>query len=167
MRLQHRRFPVNIARFVRTPILKNFCERLLLAVAPRDAFRALSNIYDEVFLQMGQSIQECSKYSRKLNHMVGNKKGANLKTGVTRKQSAPNFPKNEHSLPLDTHTYDCVSGGKKCSFFGKFGWLCFLVKPVLRFPLLPYYRRYICDNVFNMSLSPQYYLIFPLGTDFL
>ena len=29
-RLQHRCFPVNIAKFLRTPILKNICERLLL-----------------------------------------------------------------------------------------------------------------------------------------
>ena len=35
----------------------------------------------------------------------------------------------------------CVSGGKKCSFFGKFGMLYFLETPVLRFALLPYYRR--------------------------
>ena len=28
-RLQHRCFPVNIAKFLRTPILKNICERLL------------------------------------------------------------------------------------------------------------------------------------------
>ena len=35
----------------------------------------------------------------------------------------------------------CVSGGKKCSFFGKLGVLCFLVTSVLRFDLLPYYRR--------------------------
>ena len=34
-------------------------------------------------------------------------------------------------------------GGKKCSFFGKFGQLCFLVTSVLRFALLPYYRRII------------------------
>ena len=27
---------------------------------------------------------------------------------------------NEHFLPPDTHTYVCVSGGKKCYFFGKF-----------------------------------------------
>ena len=27
-RLQHRRFPVNIAKFLRAPILKNICERL-------------------------------------------------------------------------------------------------------------------------------------------
>ena len=35
----------------------------------------------------------------------------------------------------------CVSGGKNCSFFGKFGVLCFLETLVLRFALLPYYRR--------------------------
>ena len=29
-RLQHRCFPVNISKFVRTPILKNICERILL-----------------------------------------------------------------------------------------------------------------------------------------
>ena len=36
----------------------------------------------------------------------------------------------------------CVSLGKKCLFFGKFGVLCFLVTPVLRFASLPYYRRF-------------------------
>ena len=64
-----------------------------------------------------------------LHQFVGNKanlKRANLKTEVTRKQSTPNFPKNKHFLPPDTHTYVCVSPGKKCSFFGKFGVLCFL-----------------------------------------
>ena len=29
----------------------------------------------------------------------------NLKTGVSRKQSMPNFPKNKHFLPPDTHTH--------------------------------------------------------------
>ena len=57
-------------------------------------------------------------------------KRANLKTKVTRKQSTPNFPKNEH------YTYVCVSGGKKCLFFKKIGVLCFLVTSVLRFALL-------------------------------
>ena len=38
-------------------------------------------------------------------------------------------------------SYMCVSGKKKCSFFGKFGVLCFLVTPVLKFALLPYYQR--------------------------
>ena len=36
--------------------------------------------------------------------------------GVTRKQSAPNFAKNEHVLPTDKHTFVCISGGKKSSF---------------------------------------------------
>ena len=59
-----------------------------------------------------------------------------------RKQNMLNFPKNEHFLPSDTHTQVCVyQGDKKCSFFGKFGVLCFLVTPILRFALLPCYRR--------------------------
>ena len=36
----------------------------------------------------------------------------------------------------------CVSGGKKCSFFGKFGVLSFLVSFVLRFALWPYHTRW-------------------------
>ena len=35
-------------------------------------------------------------------------KRANLKTGVSRKQSTPSFPKNEHFLPPDTQTYLCT-----------------------------------------------------------
>ena len=35
----------------------------------------------------------------------------------------------------------CVSGGKKCLFFGNFGVLCFLETPVLRFALLLDHRR--------------------------
>ena len=32
---------------------------------------------------------------------------------------------------------------RKFPFFGKFGVLCFLVTPVLRFAFLPYYQRYL------------------------
>ena len=35
----------------------------------------------------------------------------------------------------------CVSVGEKSLFSGKFGVLCFLVTLLLRFALLPYYRR--------------------------
>ena len=52
------------------------------------------------------------------------------------------FRKTNISNPL-IRTYVCVSGGKKCSFFEKFGVLCFFETPVLRFALLPYYRRYV------------------------
>ena len=34
--------------------------------------------------------------------------------------------------------------GKKYSFLGKFGVLCFLETPVSRFSILPYYRRVMC-----------------------
>ena len=42
--------------------------------------------------------------------------------------------------------YEYVSGGKKCSFLGKFDVFCFLETPVLRFTLLPYYRQNIEKN---------------------
>ena len=48
------------------------------------------------------------------------------------------FSKNRTFLSPDMHTYVFVSGGKDCSFFGKFGALCFLKH--LLFALLPYYR---------------------------
>ena len=69
----------------------------------------------------------------------------NLKTGT------PNFPKNNHFLPLDTHTCVCVSGGKKCSFFGQINGLCFLVKPVLRFALLPCYQPTRCNSNYSIK----------------
>ena len=42
------------------------------------------------------------------------------------------------------HIAVCVSGGK-CSFFGKFGVLCFLLATVLRFAFLFYCRRYLSE----------------------
>ena len=44
--------------------------------------------------------------------VIRQKKGE-PKTVVTRKQSTPNFPKNEHFLPHNTYTYVWASGGKK------------------------------------------------------
>ena len=76
---------------------------------------------------------------------------ANLKTEVRRKQSMPFFPKNEHFLPLDTHTYVCVSGSMKCLFFGKFGVLCFLLTSVFRFSILPYYGTVSSSISFHFS----------------
>ena len=62
------------------------------------------------------------------------------------KQSTPKFPKNKYFLPPDTHMYVCVSGGKNCLLFGNFGVLCFLETPVLRFALLPFYRRSVLQE---------------------
>ena len=52
-------------------------------------------------------------------------------------------PLEKESLIIFQNTYVCVSGGKKCSFFGEFGELCFLETHVLRFALLPYFGRVI------------------------
>ena len=53
------------------------------------------------------------------------------------------FPKKQTFLtPLYAHVRVRIRG-KKCLFFGNFGVLCFLETPVLRFALLPYYRRCI------------------------
>ena len=62
-----------------------------------------------------------------MNWAVVRQKGESQKMKVTRKESTPNFPKNEHFLSPDTHTYVCVSGSKKCLFFRKLFscYLCF------------------------------------------
>ena len=52
----------------------------------------------------------------------------------------------------------CVSWGEKCSFFGKFDVLCFLEAPVLRFALLPYYRR--IQYFQNLSHTTKNLLLF-------
>ena len=56
-------------------------------------------------------------------------KRANLKMGVSRKHSTPNFPKKEHFLPADTHTYVCVSGGKNARFSENLAFFVFLKQP--------------------------------------
>ena len=53
-------------------------------------------------------------------------------------------------------TYVCVSGGKKCSFFGKFDMLCFLETPVLRFALLSYYQRNTIGNGQSISFCYKF-----------
>ena len=53
----------------------------------------------------------------------------NLQTEVTRKQSTPSLQKNKHFLPPVRKGYVCVSGGKKCPFFGNLAWFTFLSPP--------------------------------------
>ena len=40
-----------------------------------------------------------------------------------------NFPKNEHFLHPDMHTFVCLLGGKKCSFFENWTYFVFLKCP--------------------------------------
>ena len=61
-----------------------------------------------------------------------------------------NFPKNEQPTNgLSVFDYlvgVCVSAGKKFLLFGKFGVLCFLETPGLRFALLPYYQQNVLPS---------------------
>ena len=58
--------------------------------------------------------------------------------GCFKKTKHAKFPDKRTFLTCwYAHTYVCVSGGKKYSFFGKFGVFCFLENLVLRFALLP------------------------------
>ena len=58
-----------------------------------------------------------------------------------------------HAVPR----HMCVSGGKKCSFFGKCDELCFLETPALRLAHLPYYQLL---EVGMGSQTSQIYRIF-------
>ena len=53
----------------------------------------------------------------------------NLKTGVSKIQSTPNFPKNKHFLPPGTHTYLYVSGVINVRFSENLACFVFLKHP--------------------------------------
>ena len=77
--------------------------------------------------------------------------------GYFKKTKHAKFSESEHFSPPDMLTYVSVSGGMKCSFLGKFGVLCFLETPVLRFTLLPYYRHN--ENVNQMLENRSCYWV--------
>ena len=94
----------------RESIIKN-------AIAEKTLNRLLQLFIFVILFEMHERVTSMEKEFETV--FVDNKaKRANLKTGVSRKQSSSNFPKNRHFL--------CISGGKKCSFFGKLGVRCFL-----------------------------------------
>ena len=71
-----------------------------------------------------------------LYESLGNKAKEWISKQVFQENKArQSFRKMNISYPLIVHV--CVSGGKKFSFFGKFGVLCFFETPVLRFALFP------------------------------
>ena len=74
------------------------------------------------------------------------------------------FSEKRTFLPPDTHTYMCVSGGNKRSFFGKFGVLCFLETLVLIFAYLPYYRQYSVINILRLFLRVKCHLFYTLSS---
>ena len=106
----------------------------------------MKNIFLVIFCQLTKFYCQVAFASWYIGQFVSNKAKGRISKRVFQKTKHAEFSKNEHFLPHDTHTYVCVSGGKNYSFFGKFGVLCFLETPDLRFALLLYYRRFTCSK---------------------
>ena len=62
------------------------------------------------------------------------------------------MPKGQILSKFVVNVHVCVSGDKKCSFFGKFDVLFFLETPVLRLALSPYYRRIANISVMSWGI---------------
>ena len=73
---------------------------------------------------------------------------------VTRKQSTPNFPQNEHLIPPDTHTYVCLSGVKNVPFSENLACFVFLVTSVLSSIFLQ-----VAVNEFKEKNALRYHLL--------
>ena len=87
------------------------------------------------------------KYRTYVLYFVGNKaKGRISKRVFQESKARQNFRKTNISYPV-------IRTRKKCLFYGNFGVLCFLETPVLRFALLPYYRRLMVQTKFNEEMK--------------
>ena len=96
------------------------------------------------------------------NKVVGNKaKGRISKRVFQENKASQTSGKTNISCPL-------IRTRTKCLFFENFGVLCFLETPVLRFALLPYYRRsmivtdtllFLLDSVLMLFLEARIYLL--------
>ena len=76
-------------------------------------------------------------------YIVGNKLKGWISKRVFQENKARQISQKRTFLTPWYAYYVCILVGKKSSFFGKFDEFCFLEKPLLRFALLPYYRRYV------------------------
>ena len=80
----------------------------------------------KLFLNFTQFPSLCQRSNSSIIRQMGKSQN-----GLFKKTKQAKFSEKRTFLAPspDTHTYVCVSGGKKCSFFGKFGLLCFLETP--------------------------------------
>ena len=80
-------------------------------------------------------------FDKLLNRRYLRQKGKSQNGCFNKKQSTPNFPRKQTFLnPWYTHVRVRIRWQEMFVFY-QFNVLCFLEKPVLRFTLLPYYRR--------------------------
>ena len=80
-------------------------------------------------------------------YIVGNKAKGRISKRVFHENKASQiFRKTNISYPL-IRTHTCTYQGVR-NVFGKFGFICFLEAPVLRFALWPYYQRHVHEPLF-------------------
>ena len=126
--------------YLRTIFMEKICQKKRI----RNKFHTLkktANIFKKL---LGKEIHfERSSNTLKKSNFIFLFEPSVPSVEIIRKNKRPGTSyQSIHRLPnLFLKTCVCVSGSKKCSFFGKFGVICFLVTLVLRFTLLPYYRR--------------------------
>ena len=86
-----------------------------------------------------------------MQHFVGNKaKGRISKRVFQENKGSQIFRKMNISYPL-IRTRTSAYQGVKNSFFRKFGVICFLLTPVLRYALLPYYQRFVRVTFYSLK----------------
>ena len=123
-RLQHRCFPMNISKLLRTTILKNNSKRLLQCFC--------FTLFPGFFVLLGtHKVQMCFKYFSKAQSKM--------------RHSIAICDQKFVICNLVIHlvcTHLCVSERKKCQFFGKF---CVRIKWII--------RLFISNAFFQLSLS--------------
>ena len=83
-------------------------------------------------------------YAQQVRYFIGIKAKGRISNRMFQENKARQiFQKTNISYHLIHVRVRVRNEGKKCSFFGKFGVLCFLETPVLRFVLLPYYQQFV------------------------
>ena len=99
-------------------------------------------------------------HTSRIHKVVGNKAKGRISKRVFQEYKACQiFRKTNISYPL------IRTGGKKYSLFGKFDVFWFLETPVLRFALLPYYRRCVFHPNCNKVSHSCSVFIFKLAHD--
>ena len=114
-------------------------------------FSSTKNLHTLSFSLVPGQQNPASFYCVKLRKIssVTRQKGES-QNGCFKKTKHAKFSK-KRTFFTPSYAHLCILGGK-CSFFGKFGVLCFLETPVLRFALFSYYDDF-CLTFCNFHLD--------------
>ena len=113
----------------------SFCFSLL-KIFPSKILATEFSSYDVQVVQYQFKVNNTNRiYS---NNIIGNKEKERISKRVLQEDKARQIFRKRNICYTLIPTWTCGYLVKNCSFFGKFGVLCFLVTPGLRFAFLPY-----------------------------